>query len=94
MPPVTLAPVPTSPDVAIAVLFERLGHVITGVEALSKKLDEQDEKRTAALDELERRVEKIEKQTANARWFLAGVAASGGALGGGVAAMMARALGG
>jgi hypothetical protein len=94
MPTVTPTPPTMSPEVAIAVLFERLGHVIAGVEALSQKLDAQDRKRTAALDELESRVEKIEKQTANARWFLAGVAASGGALGGGVAAMMARALGG
>lgn len=95
MPPVTpIAPVPTSPEVAIAVLFERLGHVIAGVESLSQKLDAQDKKRTAALEELEMRVEKIERQTANARWFLAGVAASGGALGGGVAAMIAQALGG
>jgi len=90
----TVTPMPTSPEVAVAVLFERLGHVIAGVEQLSQKLDAQDRKRTAALDELEMRVEKIEKQTSNVKWFLAGIAASGGALGGGVAAMVANMMGG
>lgn len=83
-----------STDVAVAVLYERLGHVITRLDGIEAKLDAQDKKRTAALDELETRVEKIEKQTSNVRWFLAGIAASGGALGGGVAAMVAQALGG
>jgi len=94
MPTVTSHPTPTSPEVAVAVLFERLGHVIAAVEALDWKLDAQDRKRTAALDELEARVEKIEQQTSNVKWFLAGIAASGGALGGGVAAMVAQAMGG
>lgn len=94
MTAVTQPHTPTSPEVAIAVLFERLGHVIAAVEQLSQKLDAQDRKRTEALDELEMRVEKIEKQTSNVKWFLAGIAASGGALGGGVAAMVAQALGG
>jgi hypothetical protein len=89
-----VTPIPTSPEVAVAVLFERLGHVIAAVEALDRKLDAQDRKRTAALDELEMRVEKIEKQTSNVKWFLAGIAASGGALGGGVAAMVANMMGG
>jgi hypothetical protein len=90
----TVTPLPTSPEVAVAVLFERLGHVIAAVEALDRKLDAQDRKRTAALDELEARVEKIEKQTSNVKWFLGGIAASGGALGGGVAAMVANMMGG
>lgn len=94
MPTVTpTQPTPTSPEVAIAVLFERLGHVIAAVEQLSQKLDAQDRKRTEALDELESRVEHIEKQVTSVRWFLAGVAAGGGALGGGIAAMVANALG-
>ncbi len=88
------APQPMSPEAAIAVLFERLGHVIVVVEGLSAKLDAQDVKRTAALDELEERVERIEKQVNGVRWFLAGVAAAGGAVGGGVAASVARMLGG
>lgn len=82
-----------STDVAVAVLYERLGHVITRLDGIEAKLDAQDKKRTAALDELETRVEQIERQTSNVRWFLAGIAASGGALGGGVAAMIAQALG-
>lgn len=90
----TEAKLTTNPDVAIAVLFERIGHVITRLDGIEAKLDAQDKKRTAALDELEARVEQIEKQTSNVKWFLAGIAASGGALGGGVAAMVAQALGG
>lgn len=88
------APQPMSPEAAIAVLFERLGHVIAAVEAMSDKLDRQDVKRTAALDELETRVERIEKQVNGVRWFLAGVAAAGGTIGGTVAAGIVRMLGG
>ena len=90
----TTHPIPSTPEVAIAVLVERLGHVISRLDGIEAKLDAQDKRRTAALDELESRVEKIEKQTSNVKWFLAGIAASGGALGGGVAAMVAKALGG
>lgn len=87
-------PQPMSPEAAIAVLFERLGHVIVVVEGLSAKLDAQDIKRTAALDELETRVERIEKQVNGVRWFLAGIAAAGGTIGGTVAAGIVRMLGG
>lgn len=79
--------------VAIAVLFERLGHVMEKVEAISAKLDAQDAKRTEALTELETRVEHIEKQVNGVRWFLAGVAAAGGAIGGSIAAGLAKMLG-
>lgn len=87
-------PLSHDPSVAIAVLFERLGHVIEKVDALSRKLDQQDIKRTAALVELEERVENIERQVNGVRWFLAGIAAGGGALGGAVASMVAKMLGG
>lgn len=90
---VTPHPMPTSPEVAIAVLFERLGHVIAAVEQLSQKLDAQDRKRGEAFDELESRVEHIEKQVNSVRWFLAGIAAGGGALGGAIAGAVANALG-
>lgn len=83
----------TDQSVAIAVLYERLGHVIDKVDALSQKLDAQDTKRTAALDELEERVERIERQVSGARWFLAGVAAAGGAVGGSIAAGIAKMIG-
>ena len=81
------------PSIAIAVLFERMGHVIEKVDALSAKLDAQDEKRTKALSELEDRVEHIEKQVSNVRWFLAGIAAAGGAVGGSIAAGIAKMMG-
>ena len=84
----------TDPVIAIAVLFERMGHVIEKVDALSAKLDAQDRKRTEALQELEDRVEHIEKQVAGVRWFLAGVAVAGGAVGGSVVAWVAKMLGG
>ena len=85
---------PTSdPSIAIAVLFERLGHVIEKVDALSAKLDTQDSKRTEALQELEDRVEHIEKQVSGARFFLAGIAAAGGAIGGSIAAGIAKMIG-
>lgn len=87
--------VPTTPDqaVAIAILFERLGYVLEKVDALSAKLDQQEAKRTEALNELETRVEHIERQVSATRWFLAGVAAAGGALGGSIAAGLAQMLG-
>jgi len=86
--------IPQDPAVAVAVLYERIGHVLEKVDALSQKLDAQDKRRTAALDELEERVERIEAQVSGVRWFLAGIAAAGGALGGSVAAGVARMIGG
>ncbi len=86
--------IPQDPAVAVAVLYERMGHVIEKMDALSRKLDAQDKRRTAALDELEERVERIEAQVSGVRWFLAGIAAAGGALGGSVAAGVARMIGG
>lgn len=85
--------IPSDPQVAVAVLYERIGHVLEKVDALSAKLDAQDKRRTAALDELEERVERIEGQVSGVRWFLAGIAAAGGALGGSVAAGLAKMLG-
>jgi len=82
------------PQIAIAVLFERLGHLMEKVENLSAKLDAQDAKRTEALTELEGRVEQIERQMSGIRWFLAGIATAGGALGGSVAGMVAKMIGG
>lgn len=81
------------PQVAVAILFERLGHVIEKVDQLSMKLDQQDTNRTRALAELESRVEHIEKQVNGVRWFLAGIACAGGAVGGSVAGAVARMLG-
>lgn len=93
MSPVT-QPAVTDPNVAIAILFERVGHLIEKVDALSEKMDESNAKRTRALADLESRVVHIERQMTSVRWFLAGVAAGGGALGGGIAAMVANMLGG
>lgn len=86
--------VPTQPEVAVAVLFERLGHVIERIDQLDKKLDAQNAARAEVLDDLERRVQHVERSVDRARWFLAGIAAGGGALGGSIAAIVARALGG
>jgi len=86
--------VPTQPEVAIAVLYERLGHVIDRIDKLDQKLDAQNSARAAALAELEDRVESLERDIDRARWFIAGVAAGGGALGGSVAAFLVRVIGG
>lgn len=83
----------SDPQVAVAILFERLGHVIEKVDALSIKLDDQDSKRTKALSELEARVEHIERRMTSVGWFLAGIACAGGAVGGSAAAMVAQMLG-
>ena len=83
----------SDPQIAVAILFERLGHVIEKVDALSAKLDAQDTKRTEALAELEGRVENIEKRMTSVGWFLAGIACAGGAVGGSAAAMVAKMLG-
>lgn len=82
------------PQVSIAVLFERIGHIVEKVDSLTAKIDAHQRRETAQIEELEERVERIEKQMLSVRWFLAGVAAAGGALGGGVAAMIAQAVGG
>ena len=87
------AGLPSDPQIAVAILFERLGHVIEKVDALSAKLDAQDTKRTAALQELEERVEHIERRMTSVGWFLAGIACAGGAVGGSAAAMVAKMLG-
>lgn len=84
---------PSNPQIAVAILFERLGHVIEKVDALSAKLDAQDSKRTQALSELEERVEHIERRMTSVGWFLAGIACAGGAVGGSAAAMVAQMLG-
>ena len=84
---------PSDPQIAVAILFERLGHVIEKVDALSAKLDAQDSKRTEALSELESRVEHIERKMNGVGWFLAGIACAGGAVGGSAAAMVAKMLG-
>ncbi len=80
-------------SIAVAVLFERLGHVMEKVDNLSAKLDTQDQKRTEALQQLEHRVEEIEQQMISVKWFLAGIAAAGGAVGGSVAAGIAKMIG-
>lgn len=84
---------PTDPAVAIAILFERLGHVIEKVDALTAKIDQLETKRATSMLELEERVEHIETQMTGIKWFLAGVAAAGGAVGGSVAAGLARMIG-
>lgn len=84
----------SDPAIAIAVLFERLGHMLEKIESMNTKLDAQDKKRTEALEELEQRVEHVESQLNSAKYFLAGIACAGGALGGGIAAGLARLLGG
>lgn len=86
--------VPHDPTVAVAVLYERLGHVIEKVDALSAKIDRHSAHRDNIMEEMESRIEKIEEQVNRTKWFLAGVAAGGGLLGGSLAGVIAKALGG
>jgi len=80
--------------VAIAVLYERMGHVIEKVDALSAKIDAQSAHRDLMIQDLEERVDLMERQIAGARGFLAGISTLAGVLGGGVAALLSHMLGG
>lgn len=81
------------PMVAIAVLYERVEHVIAKIDDLSMKLDKQNAHRDEQFAELEDRVQAVERSVDRARWFLAGVAAAGGAIGGTIASFISQALG-
>jgi hypothetical protein len=85
---------PHEPAVAIAVLYERLGHVIEKVDALSEKIDKQSKHRDEMIGDLEVRIDDMEKQFSRIKWFLVGLAAGGGALGGSLAAGLVRLFGG
>lgn len=87
--------------VQVAVLFERLGHVMEKVDNFGKKLDDQEINRAAATTEIETQIGKVEdrvaaveKQINGFRWFIMGIAAGGGVLGGVVATAITQALGG
>lgn len=84
---------PSDPTVAIAVLYERLGHVIEKMDLLSSKIDMQSAHRDHVMTEMEHRVESIEREVNRTKWFLAGVATGGGLLGGSVAGMLTKMLG-
>lgn len=84
---------PNDINSVVATLFERLGNLMEKVDNLGIKLDQQEAKRIAANDELETRVEHIEAQITSARWFITGLAAGGGVIGGTVASLITRLLG-
>ena len=83
-----------STEAQIAVLYERMEHIIRAVENLSDKMDAHNEARKQVLAELEDRVEKIESIVDRARWFTVGLAIGGGLLGGGTAGFVISMLGG
>jgi pantothenate kinase len=85
---------PHSTEAAIAVLFERLDHVIKAVEALSEKMDAHNDARKEVLRDLEERVAHIETSMNKARAFMIGLALGVGALGGGTAGFVMSMLGG
>lgn len=85
---------PNDPTVAVAVLYERLGHVMEKVDALSAKIDKQSAHRDSVMEDMDDRITKIEQQMLKARGFVFGLAAAGGALGGGLAAAFTKAFGG
>ena len=83
-----------STEAQIAVLYERMEHIIRAVDALSDKMDAHNEARKQVLAELEERVEKIESTIDRARYFTVGLAIGGGLLGGGTAGFVMSMLGG
>lgn len=85
---------PDDPNIAIAVLYERLGHVILKLDDLGVRMDRQSRHGDDVIGDLDTRISALEDSVNHARWFLAGVAAGGGALGGAVATMLAQAIGG
>lgn len=87
-------PPPEDPKVAVAVLYERLGHVIARLDDMNAKLDRRFSHAEAQTAELEKRVEAIEGQVNKARGFVFGLAAAGGTLGGMIANALGKALGG
>ncbi len=89
-----MSALPNDPTVAVAVLYERLGHVIEKVDALSVKIDRQSAHRDNVMEDMDERITKIEHQMSKARGFVFGLAAGGGALGGGIAAALAKLVGG
>jgi hypothetical protein len=91
IPVVSIAPL--DPQIGVAVLKERLDHVIAALEAMDRKIDALTKQQDRELSDLDKRVRHLEDRINGARWFLFGVAAGGGALGGGVAAMVANMLG-
>lgn len=80
------------PIIAVAILFERLDHVIAKIDDLSMKLDRHNVHRDQQFAELDRRVEDVERSIDRARWFLFGIAAAGGALGGSLASFLTKGL--
>ena len=88
-----MSALPGDPTVAVAVLYERLGHVIEKVDALSMKIDRQSAHRDSLIEDMDERITNIESQMSKAKGFVFGLAAGGGALGGGIAAVLAKAFG-
>lgn len=80
-------------NVAIAVLYERMGNVMDQLKGLETKIDSQSRNRDDVMHDLEVRISSIERELLKARWFLAGIAASGGALGGGIAGFITGMMG-
>ena len=86
--------VPRDPAIDIAVLYERVEHIIRQIDQLSRAVEQNNKHRDAQLVEIEERVEHVERTIDRARWFLFGLAAAGGAIGGTVASVISQALGG
>ncbi len=78
------------PAIAVAVLFERLDNVIAKLDDLSMKLDRHNTHRDQQMEELDKRVQDVEQSIDRARWFLFGVAAAGGAVGGSIASFLTK----
>lgn len=84
-----------SPDdlrVAVAILHERMTHVIARLDEAHSKLDRRFASTESQALELEVRIDKLEADLNRARGFLFGLAAAGGVVGGGIASALAQVL--
>ncbi len=78
--------------VAVAILHERMAHVIVRLDEAHSKLDRRFASAESQTLELEGRIDKLESDLNKARGFLFGLAAAGGIVGGGISSVLAQVI--
>jgi hypothetical protein len=81
------------PEVAIAVLFERIGSLAEKIDALSTRIEAAHRSDLERIREVETRLEVVEDKLLASRWFVAGLAAGGGLLGGTASTVLLQIVG-
>lgn len=85
---------PNDNTVDIAVLYERMSHIVSKLDEVITSIDTNNVKQVRSSLDLEARLAHLEKQFGALRWFLTGIAAGSGVLGGVVASAVVRLFGG